>query len=73
MKPGSGNGLAAAGDRLLVLQLVRVLGAVAILAVPLLVGDAPVGLLPLALVMTSSRVSRNPLAASRRGGAVGTR
>jgi two-component system, cell cycle response regulator len=41
--------LAAVGDRLLVLQLVRVLGAAAILIVPLVVGDSRFGLVPLAL------------------------
>ena len=37
------------GDRLVVLQLVRLLGAVAILVVPLVVGDSRFGLVPLAL------------------------
>ena len=49
MTSTAGSGLAAAGDRLLVLQLVRVLGAAAILVVPALTGDARVGLVPLAL------------------------
>jgi len=43
------HALAVVGDRLLVLQLVRLVGAVAILVVPLLVGDARVELVPLAL------------------------
>src|SRR3954470_6355699 len=49
MTSSAGSGLAAAGDRLLVLQLVRVLGAAAILVVPAVTGDARVGLVPLAL------------------------
>ena len=40
---------AVASDRLMVLQLVRLVGAAAILVVPLVVGDAHVELVPLAL------------------------
>jgi diguanylate cyclase (GGDEF)-like protein len=46
---GAARSLPEAGERLLVLQLVRVLGAVAILAVPALVGDPRLALVPLAL------------------------
>jgi two-component system, cell cycle response regulator len=41
--------MAAVGDRLLVLQLVRLVAALAILVVPLVVGDSHVELVPLAL------------------------
>ena len=41
--------LSAVGDRLLVLQLVRLLGALAILIVPFVVGDSRFALVPLAI------------------------
>jgi len=49
VSPGARPALSAVGDRLLVLQLVRVLGAAAILIVPLVVGDSRFGLVSIAL------------------------
>src|SRR5260221_3190575 len=49
MKRPAPHALAALGDRLLVLQLVRLVGAIAILVIPFVVGDSRVELVPLAL------------------------